>query len=412
MLMTIPSIQTNFHSPVDPPHQSKSQNQNPQSLYYTAEMAAKAVEPTVWTCGKAGKQKGDILDPITNQRPFFAFVHVYKTGGSSIRKFFKEYATICKKSLALIEGCNYRKARADIEGCQLTDSRNAPHGIDSVSSTILHDHYDILGGHFSFGMADDIFFPNAVATPNDDSGDAPSQVRHMVFLRQPMTKFVSHVLYQQKKGNEDKTTTLEETVKGIKKRVRRFRKDGEYMGSLNFPQAPVVFRQLLTPTQLKMANRLNQTAEEVMAIKTQLAIENLMKYNAIIGITEMVPQSLKIFEHALGQIVSSASKKEEVQDFFSRYTGEDVPKANGSSRGDISTGSVLKELEKDEEFIVIFREFVKYEEMLYDVAMHMHEKQYEAAKKGHFELSVLKSLDESKARLMFFVCSSVLKYVV
>lgn len=393
MLMTIPSIQTNFRSPFDPTVTVDSPHQHPQS-FYTAEMAAKAVEPTVWTCGKERKQEGDILDPITNQRPFFAFVHVYKTGGTSIREFFKEYATVCKKSLALIAKCKKRTPGDYIERCKFVSSVNAPHGIDSVNSTILHDHYDILGGHFSFGMADGIF-PNAVASPDvDDSGDTASLVRHMVFLRQPMTKFVSHVLYQQKGGNEDKTATLEETVKHIKKRVRMFRKDGEYMGSLDFPQAPQVFNQLLTPTQFIMTQRLNQTIEEVMVLGTQLAIDNLMRYNAIVGITELVPQSIKIFEHALGQIVSSARKEEEVQDFFSRYTGEDEPKKNGSNRGDISTGSVLKELEKDEEFMVIFREFVKYEEMLYDVAMDMHEKQYEAAKKGHFERYTLEESSE------------------
>ena len=96
--MAISSIQKNFHSPVDPPNQSQ-RPQHPQ--LYTAELAAKAVEPTVWTCGKADRQKGGVVDPITNQRPFFAFIHVYKTGGSSVRKFLQEYATTCEKSLRI-----------------------------------------------------------------------------------------------------------------------------------------------------------------------------------------------------------------------------------------------------------------------------------------------------------------------
>ncbi len=379
--ITISSTQKNFHSPIDLPHQA--QHQNPQ---YTAELAAKAVEPTVWTCGEGDRQKrGDVIDPVTNQRPFFAFVHVYKTGGTTVRKFFQQYATICNKSLALVEKCGGNDEHVDIKQCKFLDSNsvNAPQGIGKINSTILHDHYDILGGHFTFGMANDIF-SNAAATA---SGDATSQVRHMVFLRQPMTKVVSHVLYQQTQGKRDKFDTLEETVKDIKKRVRSFRENGEYVGSLKWPQAPGVHKYLLTPEQrIKMTdNRQEQTVEEMMALKTQLAIDNLMRYNAIVGITEMVPQSIEIFEHALGQIVSSATKKQEVQDFFSHYTGKDEPKANGSSRGDISTGPVLKELEKDEEFMTTFREFVKYEELIYKTALDMHEKQYEAVKNGHFE---------------------------
>ena len=378
-LTTISSTQKNFHPPtIDLPNQA--QHQTPQ---YTAELAAKAVEPTVWTCGEGDRQKRDVIDPVTNQRPFFAFVHVYKTGGTTVREFFKQYATICNKSLALVEQC-FREERVDIEKCKFLDSVsvNAPQGIEHVNSTILHDHYDILGGHFTFGMADDIF-SNAAATA---SGDATSQVRHMVFLRQPMTKVVSHNLYQQSQGKRDKLDTLEEAVKDIKERVRSFRENGEYVGSLQWPQAPGVHKYLLTPEQRKMTdNRQEQTVEEMMALKTQLAIDNLMQYNAIVGITELVPQSIKIFEHALGQIVSSARKKQEVQDFFSKYTSEHEPKANGSNRGDISTGSVLKELEKDEDFMTIFREFVKYEELIYKTALDMHEKQYEAVKKGHFE---------------------------
>lgn len=389
LIMAISSIQKNFHSPVDPPNQSQHP-QHPQ--LYTAELAAKAVEPTVWTCGKADRQKEDVIDPITNQRPFFAFVHVYKTGGSSVRKFLQEYATTCKKSLALVDKCKLHEASADIGRCKLLKSTNAPQSIESVNSTILHDHYDILGGHFSFGMTDGVF-PNAAAIPDN----AASQVRHMVFLRQPMTKFVSHVLYQQKQGNRNKTDTLEETVKDIKKRVWNFRKDGEYMGSLKFPQSPLIFTKLLTPEQLKMTDNLEETVEEGMVLKTQLAIDNLMRYNAIVGMTESLPQSIKMLEHALGQIVDSASKKEEVQDFFSRHTGEDAPKENRSNRRSISTDSVLKDLNKDKKFMTIFREFVKYEQMIVDFAMDMHQKQFEAVKKGHFERYTLEnSLDWSR----------------
>ena len=51
---------------------------------------------------------------------------------------------------------------------------------------------------------------------------------------------------------------------------------------------------------------------------------------------------------------------------------------NVSKKKSISTGSVLKELNKDDEFMVVFREFVKYEQMIVDFAMDMHQKQYEA----------------------------------
>eukprot|EP00985_Skeletonema_marinoi_P007301 scaffold3200_cov106-Skeletonema_marinoi.AAC.10 len=201
-------------------------------------------------------------------------------------------------------------------------------------------------------MADDIF-SNATATPNYGNG-AP-QVRHMTFLRQPITRFVSHILYQQKQGNVDKTDTVEETVEDIQKRIRSSREKGkaacdEIGSGTNHPRATGI------------------------------------------GMTETFSQSIQIFEHAMGQIVNSTRKEEEVQEMFSRYIGEKESK-NGSKRNDISTGSVLKELNKDGEFMALFREFVKYEQMIVDFAMDMHQKQYEAVKKGHFERYTLDSSD-------------------
>ena len=292
---------------------------------YTSELAARAVEPTVWTCGEKDRQKQTALDPITNQRPFFAFVHVYKTAGSTVRDFFREYAPICKKSLALEQNCHLGDGGRGIEKCRTLTSVNAPQSIRKVDRTILHDHYDILGGHYSFGMADDIF-SNATATPNYGNG-AP-QVRHMVFLRQPMTRYVSHILYQKKQKD-----TVEETAEDIKEMIRTSRGKGQYMSS--------IYKYLLTPQQRAMKYNQTQTQEDVVAHKAQLSIGNLLRYNAIVGMTETFSQSMKIFEHAMGHIVTSTRKEEEVRAMFSRYIGEEVSR-NVSKRKCISTGSVLK----------------------------------------------------------------------
>ncbi|KAL7450479.1 hypothetical protein ACHAWC_002972, partial [Mediolabrus comicus] len=233
----------------------------PTHLKYTAELASTAVGPTVWTCGRNDRHNRTVLDPITNQRPFFAFVHVYKTAGSTIRDFFREYAMICKKSLAIVVSC---RGFVDVDQCRFKFGVNTPKQHESVNDAILRDHYDILGGHFSFGMADHIFSNATVTTtatfsPQNRNGAAPQE----------------------------------------------------------------------------------------------------------------------IFEHVLGHIGTSASKEEEVKGLFSRYIGGEVSR-NVSQKKSISTGSVLEELNKDDEFMVVFREFVKYEQMIVDFAMDMHQKQYDA----------------------------------
>ena len=383
MVITIPSVQKTFHPLSDAPHQSS------QNLKYTAELAAKAVEPAVWTCGEARGQNGFAHDPITNQRPFFAFVHVYKTAGTTVRSFFRQYATICKKSLAIVANCKFiGQGGANIHKCRLISSHNAPQSIERVNSTILHDHYDMLAGHFSFGMADDIFSNATVKSKGDGESHSHHVVRYMVFLRQPMTKFVSHILYQQKQGNQEITSTVDETAKDIKKRVRSFREKGEYMGSLTFPHSPNIYKYLITPEQHRTMEddqeQIFLEIEEALAHKSKLAIDNLMRYNAIVGMTEQFSQSMKIFEHAMGQSVTGAREEVELHDLFSLYTGEKRSE-NGSTRSDISTGSVLKELNKDDDFMKDFRDFVRYEQMIVDFAMDMHQKQLEVVQRGHFK---------------------------
>ena len=326
-------------------------------MKYTTELASRAVEPTVWTCGRNDRHNQAVLDPITNQRPFFAFVHVYKTAGSTIRDFFREYAKICKKSLAIVVSCH---GFDDVDQCRLKFGVNTPKQHKSVNDAILYDHYDILGGHFSFGMADHIF-SNATVTTTATS----PQNRHLVFLRQPMTRYVSRVLFLKNHQRE----TVQDVAEYIKKTIRRYREKGKYVSS--------IYKYLLTPTQRAMKYDQEQTQEAVVAHKAQLCIDNLVRYNAVVGMTETFSESMQIFEHVLGHTGTSASKEEEVKGLFSRYIGGEVSR-NVSKKKSISTGSVLKELNKDDEFMVVFREFVKYEQMIVDFAMDMHQKQYDA----------------------------------
>lgn len=155
----------------------------------------------------------------------------------------------------------------------------------------------------------------------------------------------------------------------IKKKICSSREKGEYVSS--------IYKYLLTPTQRAMKYDQDQTQEAVVAHKAHLAIDNLLRYNAVVGMTETFSESMQIFEHVLGHIGTSASKEEEVKGLFSRYIGGEVSK-NVSKKKSISTGSVLEELNKDDEFMVVFREFVKYEQMIVDFAIDMHQKQYDA----------------------------------
>ena len=54
-------------------------------------------------------------------------------------------------------------------------------------------------------------------------------------------------------------------------------------------------------------------------------------------------------------------------------------KINVSVRNGVSTELVLQELRKDEDFLPIFQEYVKYEQIIHEFALKMHMMQYEEA---------------------------------
>lgn len=319
---------------------------------YTFELAAQAVEPTTWVCGEMDMHKA--FDPITNQRPFFAFVHVYKTAGSTVRQLFREYANVCHKSLAIVISCH----GLAVDDCKVKTILNAKR-TKKVNSEVLRKRFDILGGHFSFGMADDVF----TNTTSSNNG-----VRHFVFLRQAMERHISHILYQ----NKHQKHSVQDVAEYIKKQIRSSRKKGDYKSS--------IYKYLLTPGQREMKHEKGKSREGIVAHKAKLSIDNLVRYNAIVGMTESFPESMKMLEHAMGQSASSATTKDTVHDLFSRYSSGKDTARNVSKKKGITTTSVMNELMKDDDFMKIFREFVKYEQLIVDFAMDMHLKQYEAVR--------------------------------
>jgi hypothetical protein len=104
-----------------------------------------------------------------------------------------------------------------------------------------------------------------------------------------------------------------------------------------------------------------------------LAIHNLARYNAIVGMTERMDESMEMLKHVLLALAS-----EEKIEQLERYTNG--TKHNESNK--VSTASVVEELKKDTDFMPVFDEYVKYERMINDYAMNMHLMQYSQMKQS------------------------------
>lgn len=338
---------------------------------YDKAMAAQAITRTDWICGDR--------EPMTPHRPFVSFVHVYKTAGSTLRDFFSKYANLCRKSLMVIVGCtevNPRilKSGANLDKCRLKyvidRRRNIIHHDEmpkedrvylTVNTTILQNNFDILAGHYRIGMLDNIFSTN---------------MRHIVFLRQPQERYVSSILYRAKNQHSDhKAETVEGTAQYIKENIFKARKKNDYNES--------IFKYLLTPEQVETMRKKKKGEDKTME-KTRLVIENLVHYNTIVGMTERFSESMLILKHVLlPDEFSSEEREEYANEFFDEYIpsssdeSEEVPRENVSQMGSISTSSVMAELKRDKTFMEQFVEFLKYEQIIVDFALKMHHIQFD-----------------------------------
>ncbi|KAL7554651.1 hypothetical protein ACHAWF_018257 [Thalassiosira exigua] len=142
-------------------------------------------------------------------------------------------------------------------------------------------------------------------------------------------------------------------------------------------------------------NTKNKTDKvERIEAKVHMMVENLVKYNAIVGMTEDMIGSMGILRHVLGSSKSAKDVRRNVTEVFDRYTpnrdkiinGSETSNAsslggmilNPSEYHNVSTSSVLQALAQDVEFDNIFTEYCKYEQILTDFALHMHKIQYDA----------------------------------
>ena len=156
---------------------------------------------------------------------------------------------------------------------------------------------------------------------------------------------------------------------------------------------------LLTPIQsedkanLSLSRRIaGMTPEEKrMDVKAMTVIQNLMHYNVIMGMTENMAQSMTILRHVLiSGSFSSDNRMKMIDGLFEKHiilkkedhkqnNNAQSYKINVSVRNGVSTELVLQELMKDEDFLPIFQEYVKYEQIIHEFALKMHMMQYAEA---------------------------------
>ena len=379
---------------------------------YTKVMARSAIRQSPWECSINNSDPAFIH---SNHGTMFAFVHVYKAAGTSMRQFFNELAYTCHKTYISLAKCtgvlpSSIKSQDPWQPChveEVADGRGQQKqqymypmqqnyvrtNRQVVRNSDLRDFADIYVGHARIGTGHYIF-------------GTPGSVRYIVFLRDPIERHVSGVLYQNKvKGRNE---SLEQVVKRIKDGIKNRREVDDYSDkSLSYLLTPsqrvansrVSFEQLRA-SNTTIISSLNMTFSSFKAeSRAKLAIQNLYQYNAIIGMTERMSDSLRILRHVFLQNVPENAVKDKAEEVFKKYgltTSPDSDRHGNSSagskfkagvqanksRGKVSTSAVIAELAKDKEHMKLFNEYVKYERLVTEFAWKMHHLQYKAVTEG------------------------------
>mmetsp|Transcript_9615 Transcript_9615/g.22091 ORF Transcript_9615/g.22091 Transcript_9615/m.22091 type:complete len:442 (+) Transcript_9615:73-1398(+) len=337
---------------------------------YTRQMAKEAVRPAIlacssfdeWTASEDANKDPEHLPanmPIlpggvaSPTREGFAFVHVYKAAGSTLRDLFASFAYVCGASWLALSSCT--SADRCIPKFAVADREMFVPDPSTFNKTVAAD-FDIIGGHFRIGTF--------------DYSDRTLARRHITFLRDAKARFVSGILFHLKR-NDDTEMSLEDAVRMIKNRVIGSRKADEYWSkSLTY---------LLTPEQAASLGTMAK-GEDTAKATALMAVQNLVMYNTVVGMTENMADSLSILRHVLSGpgLETGEDTKRRLDDLFDKFSDRERQESvrNRSDMGDRSTTSVLELLEKDTEFMQTFNEYLKYEDLITGYASRMHELQY------------------------------------
>lgn len=282
-----------------------------------------------------------------------------------MRGLLRDYAMKCNAGLAIvvncapvdprsIEGHNWVKKKAHSSRkhgtkCKLKNTvfrnntlvNHSPGpGFDvPINTTYLkQSNIDILGGHITLGL-----------WQNPD-------MQYLSFFRESTRKVVSATVFM-----NPNLSGIEEAVELVKLKVRKAVQRSRYLDNSYY---------IITPEQqMKLAN-VRLTMEQ----KVNLMIQNMKEHKFLFGIVERMSESLEMLQYVV-------DKDGELDDLFELYgmipPGKNKTEDIVMNKSKLSSSAVLAEVEKDEEFMEIFREYVKWDAKVYQFALEMHKRQYE-----------------------------------
>jgi hypothetical protein len=323
----------------------------------------------VFTCdpwasrGERKKKKKQRTTSLDERSKKLAFVHVYKTAGSTFRMLFLQYARTCKFGITIVAHCSELSAKSMVNGshwmnrdksrCRHNtfDRRGRSFKKGRTTINTLKEHVDIAIGHMPLGLQ-----------WSTDRQTSLNDVQYISFFRAPLEKYVSGVVYANKQY-KNYPATVEATVQRIKTFVREEVKHGKYRDSYS--------AYLLTPWDK------DEQLPDIQA-KVKRILYNLVHYPTMIGIVEKMESSLELIVHVVGNQSNVRSLFQQAN-LNSNSTSTKSLVRNKSDG--VDTKAVIEMLKADTEFYGILKEYLKYDAAIYEFTSRLHDEQYQFLRK-------------------------------
>ena len=336
------------------PHYSHA-HKVPAKLTSTEIPASISLEP-LFQC----KDYRELSFQVPGRTQKLAFVHIFKTAGSTLRVLFDSYARKCRASWQVTIRCTgvnassvkydnstwwhtgYDEACVQKKGVKRDGSQMQER--TSFNIHHLNEEVDIVGGHMELGAADYSWLKHDGLT-------------YLAFFRNATSKFVSARMYRKKR-------TLEEHVSVIRKEVESNLRHGLYFEGY--------YKYLITPFQKEELRQFNRTLTIIE--KVQLMQKNLIDYNVICGITERMPESLEILNHLID--ADGGARDVFLKTGMRDQEGGNPYRQKVRNHAEVPTSSVISEISKDVELFAKLQEYVSFEQKVTDFALEIHMKQY------------------------------------
>lgn len=313
------------------------------------------LKPT-WSCSN---------DPLTTK---IILLHMTRSAGSTLRPFFLAYGSQCQRGVALVGMCvdvGIETMEGDDVWMNVKDSPQAGNECwlnyvgdrtgarlnttaTAISTAYLRkNNIDVLGGHLSLGAG------------SSWANETRKQPLHVIFFRDPLTKFMSQMAVAKSLGK----LSMEHTLELIRNRAKEGLEKGHYRDS--------VTGYLITPQQRAWVE--SQNVQWTQERRQRLALANLFRFATLVGLVERMPESWKMLQFVL-------DKNNEMSSIFEFFSSPErlsaTMEAAGYNRTGDVTEAIVNAVKADQPTMDLLNEYLSFEMRIYEYAKQLHEHQY------------------------------------